>query len=58
MDTLLCVQRRNLRYGTTTVAYYGSTSVDSNIELVRAVGKYPFVSIRSLGQAQEIQYEV
>jgi len=33
------IVRRTLQFGTTTVAYYGSTSVDSNIELVRVVAE-------------------
>jgi len=33
------LQRHTLRFGITTATYYGSSSVNSNIELARVVGK-------------------
>ena len=40
--SLSCVQRHTLRFGATTVGYFGPISVNGTFELARVIGKYTY----------------
>ena len=40
--SLSCVQRHTLRFGATTVGYFGPISVNGTLELARVIGKYTY----------------